>query len=216
LHDIGRFTQYRRFGTFNDRQSANHAALGIDVLAQAAAFTALPPGPKQIIVDAIRYHNVRALPTRQKPEAALFRQLIRDADKLDIWRVFADCYRQCDQPDPTVILNLPDRPTWNVPILCSIAKRQIANLHQMQSLNDFKLLQLSWVFDINFPETLIQADKRGHLRVIARSLPDAPAVQQAIGLVMERLAQAAAPHNHGEDNDHSWLLDPNRAIAQSR
>ncbi len=216
LHDIGRFTQYRRFGTFNDRQSANHATLGIDALAQAAAFNALPPDAKRIIVDAIRYHNVRRLPTRQAPESALFRRLIRDADKLDIWRVFADCYRHRDRPDSTVVLNLPDRPTWNVQIIRSIANRQIANLHQMQSLNDFKLLQLSWVFDINFTETLIQASNRGHLGAIARSLPDAPAVQQAVGHVMERLAQAVTPQLHGEDNEQSWLLDASPAVAQKR
>ncbi len=216
LHDIGRFTQYRRFGTFNDRHSANHATLGIEVLMQAAAFMALPPEPRRIVVDAIRYHNVRSLPARQKPESALFRKLIRDADKLDIWRVFADCYQNRDQPDPTVVLNLPDRPTWNEQILRSIAKRQIANLHQMQSLNDFKLLQLSWVFDINYPETLIQAGKRGHLEAIARSLPDAPPVQQAVGHVMGRLTQAVTGYLPGEHNEHSWPLDAAPAVAQKR
>ena len=32
LHDVGRFEQLRRFGTFNDAQSIDHAAAGADVL----------------------------------------------------------------------------------------------------------------------------------------------------------------------------------------
>ncbi len=35
--------QYRRHGTFNDRQSVYHAALGIDVLKKTVYWTAWPP-----------------------------------------------------------------------------------------------------------------------------------------------------------------------------
>ena len=34
LHDIGRFEQLRRFGTFADAKSVNHAALSADILFQ--------------------------------------------------------------------------------------------------------------------------------------------------------------------------------------
>lgn len=36
LHDIGRFEQLRRWDTFNDRASADHAAIGVDVLFEGA------------------------------------------------------------------------------------------------------------------------------------------------------------------------------------
>src|SRR6185369_2428225 len=32
FHDVGRFEQYRRFGTFRDADSVNHAHLGVRVL----------------------------------------------------------------------------------------------------------------------------------------------------------------------------------------
>ena len=60
----------------------------------------------------------------------------------------------------------------------------------MKSLNDFKLLQLSWVFDLHFSETLRQAKKRGDLFAIARSLPDDPILRHAITVVSERLKEA--------------------------
>lgn len=34
LHDIGRFEQLRKFGTFNDAESVDHAKLGADILFQ--------------------------------------------------------------------------------------------------------------------------------------------------------------------------------------
>ena len=38
----------------------------------------------------------------------------------------------------------------------------------MKTLNDFKLLQLSWVFGLHFSATAILARERGDLAVIAR------------------------------------------------
>lgn len=194
LHDIGRFEQYRRFKTFNDRQSVNHAKLGTDVLGQTAIFVALPQPDRNIIFDAIRYHNARTLPPGNTAETMVFNRLIRDADKLDIWRVFAECYQSPDAPDRTVVHSLPDLPTWDEHILAAITRNEMAKLQHMRSLNDMKLLQLSWVFDINFPETFVLARKNGHFLTIAQSLPDDPAVQQAIAITMDRLAQAGIPN----------------------
>ena len=64
LHDIGRFEQVRRWGTFNDRRSAPHAALGVDVLFEGAshltdpAFTANPATSECVLAedDAFRAH----------------------------------------------------------------------------------------------------------------------------------------------------------------
>jgi HD superfamily phosphohydrolase YqeK len=195
LHDIGRFEQYHRFKTFNDRKSVNHATLGMDVLRQAPRFLDLAKPEQTTILDAIRYHNVRRLPANKPPEAMLFKRLIRDADKLDIWRVFAECYQHPGRPDATVVHSLPDLPRWNENILNAIKHREMAQLQHMQSLIDMKLLQLSWVFDINFSETFVQAKKSGHLLTIAQSLPDAPALRQAVSIAMNRLAQSGAPNS---------------------
>ena len=42
LHDIGRFEQLRRWGTFRDDASASHAAIGVDVLFEGAMHLADP------------------------------------------------------------------------------------------------------------------------------------------------------------------------------
>ncbi|BBO66832.1 metal-dependent phosphohydrolase [Desulfosarcina alkanivorans] len=192
LHDVGRFAQYTRYGTFNDRQSANHAALGIDVLKAAGVLKDLSADDTDTIIDAVRFHNAPALPRNRPPESLVFMRLIRDADKLDIWKVFADYYRFDQHPEPAIVQHLPDTPAWDEAIVKAIARKQMAGFQHMKNLNDFKLLQLSWVFDLHFQETFVQAQKRGDLDAIARSLPDNRAIGLAVAGVMDQLEQMAA------------------------
>lgn len=191
LHDVGRFEQLRRFGTFDDRQSVNHAALGIEVLKKNAVLENLEADEQAMVMDAVRFHNAPELPNRRLPANLLFMHLIRDADKLDIWKLFADYFRADQPPDPTIVQHLPDHPSWEEAIIEAITQKRMARFQDMKSLNDFKLLQLSWVFDLNFQETSIQAKKRGDLTTIATSLPDAPAVQRAVDATMQRLDELA-------------------------
>jgi hypothetical protein len=153
FHDIGRFEQYRRYRTFNDRQSANHATMGIDVINKNAVLDMLPADEKTIIIDAIRFHNAPALPKKKSAACKVFMRSIRDADKLDIWKVFADYFRHCQHPDPAIVQHLPDLPQWEERIVKAITEKRMARFKDMKSLNDFRLLQLSWVFDLHFPET---------------------------------------------------------------
>ena len=190
FHDLGRFVQYRRYGTFNDRQSVNHASLGIDVLNENAVLDMLPADKKDMIIDAIRFHNAPALPENKPLASTIVMRLIRDADKLDIWKIFADCYRYHRRVEPAIVQHLPDLPVWDEKIVNAIYEKRVAKFQDMKSLNDFKLLQLSWVFDLHFPETFKQAKKRGDLLAIARSLPDDPALHRAVAVVSDRLKEA--------------------------
>lgn len=187
FHDLGRFEQYRCFGTFNDRLSVNHAALSVNVLETAGILNDLPATDRSIIMDAIRFHNAPSLPGNKPEENTFFMRLIRDADKLDIWKVFADYYRTGTTPEPAIVQHLSDLPICSPSMINAILEKRMANFKEMKSINDFKLVQLSWVFDLNFPESLALAATHGNLRVIAQSLPaDAP-VQQAVSVVMEKL-----------------------------
>jgi hypothetical protein len=193
FHDLGRFEQYHRYRTFNDRQSVNHASLSLDVLNQTAVLDTLPPDEKATITDAIRFHNAPALPGNKPPASLVFMRLIRDADKLDIWKVFADYYRHHRRPESAIAQHLPDLSVWEERIVNAIKEKRVAKFRDMKSLNDFKLLQLSWVFDLHFPETFLQAKKRGDLTAIARSLPDNPILGHALGIISDWLNEKASP-----------------------
>jgi hypothetical protein len=167
--------------------------------------TAIDADESRQIIQAVRLHNVRALPNSGWDQSLLFAYLIRDADKLDIWKVFADCFQAPEPPHPTVTLNLPERPEWSQRIVAAILSERMAKIDDMRSLNDFKLLQLGWIFDLNFPATVRLAKQNGDLAAIARSLPRSPEIDRAVAIVMRRLSRPAGvnPSSQEARRDHT-------------
>ncbi len=51
LHDIGRFEQVRRYGTFADNKSIDHAQFGADLLFISLTFELVYPISKQIVKE---------------------------------------------------------------------------------------------------------------------------------------------------------------------
>ena len=94
FHDVGRFPQYARYKTFRDSISTNHAALGAAVLIEQKVLARLPRSERDLIVRAVTLHNVFSIPAGLDEETLRAVKMIRDADKLDIWRVFMEFYGQ--------------------------------------------------------------------------------------------------------------------------
>lgn len=94
LHDIGRFEQARRFGTFVDSQSVDHAELSADILFVDGLIDrfpteGLPEDWRALVEPVIRQHNKLNLPQALDARTRRFAELLRDADKADIFRVIA-------------------------------------------------------------------------------------------------------------------------------
>lgn len=88
LHDIGRFEQLRQWGTFSDADSCSHAALGIQVLKDEMGSLTDDPEWAHIIERAVALHSDFRLPSGLSARERLFCTITRDADKVDILRVF--------------------------------------------------------------------------------------------------------------------------------
>lgn len=88
LHDIGRFEQLRRYHTFIDADSIDHAQFGADLLFKEGLFGMFDPKQTnaKIIETAIRCHSLYRLPMDLSEKELLFCQIVRDADKVDIFR----------------------------------------------------------------------------------------------------------------------------------
>lgn len=189
FHDIGRFEQYRTYRTFSDRISVNHALLGVRVLAKNRVLAGLSSETRRIVLRAIAFHNAAELPRAVERTERLFMQLIRDADKLDIWRVVTDYYHRKDgSPNKTVELGLPDTAQWSPNILNALMERRFARIADMRTLTDFKLLQIGWVFDLNFEESFRILRERNYIESIAETLPDHPDIRSAVHIALDFVA----------------------------
>ena len=88
LHDVGRFEQLRRYGTFDDRRSIDHARAGAEVLFEAGGIRAyLEDGCEdELLHTAVAWHSAYRLPETLDRRTRAFCDLLRDADKVDILR----------------------------------------------------------------------------------------------------------------------------------
>ena len=171
FHDIGRFEQVTRYKTFVDGKSENHAVLGVEILKQEKTLTALDGYTQELILKAISYHNRLSVPENENDICLYFSRLLRDADKLDIFNLVSTYYVSDAYRSTAVELDLPDTPTVSDKVISSICEGKMISMQHLQSLNDFKLLQMSWVHDINYQPTFQMIFERDYLKKIRNTLP---------------------------------------------
>ncbi|MBN1788868.1 MAG: HD domain-containing protein [Bacteroidales bacterium] len=172
LHDIGRFEQYARYRTFMDGRSENHAELGIKVLLKHEVLKQLDDEIRDLILCAIKYHNRPSLPPEETDRCLFFSRILRDADKLDIWKVVIDhYYRRNSESNTAIELHLPDTPGFSKEVGRDLLNQRIVDMNHIKNLNDFKLLQMGWIFDINFKPTFDCIRERRYIELIQDVLP---------------------------------------------
>lgn len=90
LHDIGRFEQVKRYNTFIDSQSVDHAEFGADLLFGENGFIGDYIDDRlwdPMLEIVIRQHNKYRMDAAISGKTLVFCNILRDADKVDIFRV---------------------------------------------------------------------------------------------------------------------------------
>lgn len=90
LHDVGRFNQIKKFDTYNDSISIDHAGESNRVLFEERYIRKFIDNDKYdvIIKKAIWNHNKAVIEDGLDEKELLHAKIIRDADKTDIYEVF--------------------------------------------------------------------------------------------------------------------------------
>ncbi len=189
FHDVGRFPQYAKYKTFKDSLSVNHGELGAQELAGAGVLDNLPVREQEIITTAVKFHNAFRIPDLVCRDAIIFLKLVRDADKLDIWRIFNEYYSKDSVKDmPSAVgLGFPDTPEYSREVLDCIFNKQLISLAMLKTLNDFKLTKLSWVYDLNFRSSLRMAVKGNYIDGVAATLPQTDGIMEAVRFLRKHI-----------------------------
>lgn len=189
FHDLGRFEQYRDWRTFDDRSSVDHGRLGSLLLGRTEALAGEPARVRRLVRAAVLLHNRRTLPPGAPADHLLVTRVVRDADKLDIFRVMVSHFAPQRALNPVVTLGLRDEPgAWSEAVAGAVRGRRLAEYARMEYVNDFKLLLLSWVYDLNFPAARRALLASGLVQELAAMLPPAPAMEELAGQVLADLA----------------------------
>lgn len=167
FHDIGRFEQYRKYQTFSDAESENHSDLGIHAINKNNIFEGIDENTRNFVFQVIRHHNIPYLPAGLNKKLEMFSKLIRDADKLDIYKVIIDY----DLENPMINNALSDKYLISDEIYSAFVKRHIVELENARSGFDYFLLRISWIFDINFQPTFNSLNQRKYIGQLFKRIP---------------------------------------------
>jgi len=160
-HDVGRFRQATVYRTFNDRVSVDHGRLGGEELLTAGVPAELAPQDWEALAFAVRWHNAAAMPDHPDPRFALHGRIIRDTDKLDIYRVLP--------PGP------PEE-GCSAQLVADFLAGLPLYYEDIRTRDDRKLIMISWLRDVNFPWTVREILRRGYAQRLLDALPPSPEV----------------------------------------
>ena len=167
LHDIGRFEQLRIYDTFKDRESVNHAEMGVKVLKENDFIKEFCNDEKyyDIIYTAILNHNKYKIEDGLDSEILLQSKIIRDADKIDIlnllvFETFETLYKRkeiIDEPITEKVLN------------AMLEGKQVERKDQKTAMDDWAS-NIGYIYDINFkPSFKILKEKDYINKIINRT-----------------------------------------------
>lgn len=171
-HDVGRFIQYSRYRTFNDAVSVDHGALSIEEMKREKVFDWFTPDEQATAIFAISYHNKLSFPEKN-PKWSLFARIIRDADKLDIFRCL-----------PPVTADHDYSPV----LLERLRNGEPLPYGEVKTAADRRLVRIGWLLDVNYARVLEILDKEGHIDRLLNQLPDSTAGRDIKQQVQKYLA----------------------------
>lgn len=185
FHDVGRYRQFSRYRTFSDAESVPHGPLAVEVLRDHNVLDALDDREKLIIEEAITLHAVMAVSDDIDEESAFFARLIRDADKLDIYHLVTEVD---NRPRPAsgerLMINWFEQGEGYSPeVVSAVLNRRPINYRMLKTNNDMKIMQVAWVYDLNFAPTFARVKKKRYLEQIIDMLPR----DEDIGLIARQV-----------------------------
>lgn len=162
LHDIGRFEQLRRFNTFNDAMSVDHAMLGCEILFKDGMIRDFvqDDGEDKLLYDAIGCHSAYKIPENFDERTKMFSNILRDADKIDILKV------NCDFPLEE-IYNATTEEIKNgdvtLEVMEAVRERHTVLRSLKKTAIDNVVGHISLVFELVYPESVEIVKKQGYL-----------------------------------------------------
>ena len=167
LHDTGRYEQIKVYNTFRDSDSVDHAVFSHDIVKEKGWLGALVPDARRrdAILNAVLYHNRREIPEGLDALTEACSHTVRDADKLDIFRVLEDQVEHTDwKGDSRAFWNLAVSAPPNPVVVDCIEKGLPVDYQHIKSLSDFVLIQVGWMLSgLHYRTSRRICRERGHL-----------------------------------------------------
>ena len=151
LHDIGRFEQFTKYGTFRDKDSIDHGDLAVEILKKDDYIKNYVDNETyiDIIYLAIKNHNKYEIEKGLNEKQEMFCKMIRDADKIDIfYEATAIFYnsKEIEEINQSVVTD---------EILTKLREKKTINRYTLKERGKLVgvIVMFAFLFDINYKES---------------------------------------------------------------
>lgn len=188
LHDIGRFEQIRRYNTFVDSISVDHAAFGADLLFREGLLERFAPEISEtdakLLECSIRSHSAYRIDPGLTDIEAMYCNILRDADKLDIFRV--------DFVTPMEDIFNVTREDLRTSAVIEEVKQCFRERHAVprglkKTAVDFPVSHLCLLFELVYPVSREIAKEQGYVDVLLQFQSDNPDTQAWYAYMRENI-----------------------------
>lgn len=154
LHDIGRFEEINILKKF-DSINFDHAFYGVDMLFKDNLIRLFIEDESydEIIKTAIYNHNKLSIQEGLDDRTLLHCKIIRDADKLDNFRVKKEEKIEAIFPGILNCIEDIENSKLSDEVYDSIKNRKSVDIHDRKTVLDYWVCVLAFVFDLNFKES---------------------------------------------------------------
>ena len=167
LHDIGRFEQVKQTNDFLDSKDFDHANHGVKVLFEDNLIRKFIENNKydNIIKEAIYNHNKYKIEENLNDAELLHSKIIRDADKLDNFRVketehFSNIFPSKYNPK-TINFESISPKVYN-----DFMSQKCIKLEDRQTQIDFWVCVIAFIFDLNFDISLKYVKENDYIDIL--------------------------------------------------
>ena len=202
LHDTGRYEQLKLYNTFRDADSVDHAVFSHDIVKEKGWLDGWRD--RQAILTAVLVHNRREIPVEGMDALTLaVCRTVRDADKLDIFRVLEDQVGTKDwRTDSRAFWNLRTVSAPNPVVVECVRDGRPVAYQDITCLADFVLIQVGWMISgLEYAASRRMCAERGHLefrRKFMRELTDDPSIDELCDLAAAELGALRSGEARGE------------------
>lgn len=166
LHDIGRFEQIKIYKEFNDKK-IEHAEFGIKVLFEDNLIRKFVEDKKydEIISKAIYNHNKFKIEDNLSDVELLHCKIVRDADKLDNFRV-----KQEDKME-NIFPKIYNEKTINYENISTkvyedFMRHKCIKLDDRKTIVDYWVCVIAFIFDLNFDISLQYVKEKNYINTL--------------------------------------------------
>ena len=178
LHDFGRFEQVKKFNTFNDLASIDHADLACKLLFEDGLIRNFISEDKydEIIIKSIYWHNKYSIDEEMNERELMHAKIIRDADKLDIVYNITNLNQvNFDDDDSNISDSVKE----------AYKNRVSIRRDENTTKNDALLIMFAFVFDLNFDYSFKYYKENNIIEKMYNKLKDKSKFKEYVEIINE-------------------------------